>query len=80
RFASDEDQAMRMLARLHNTEQVLDAEFLVPDSVPFAAVQLIGAANEPQRDRVRGLLAAASDRTKVMVHPPWFTSPETGAG
>ncbi|MEQ1737738.1 MAG: DarT ssDNA thymidine ADP-ribosyltransferase family protein [Rhodoglobus sp.] len=80
RFASNEEQAMRMLARLHNTEQVLDAELLVPNSVPFAAVQLIGAANEPQRDRVRGLLDAASVRTKVMVHPPWFAAPETRAG
>ena len=66
---------MRMLARLHNTEQLLDAEVLVAGSVPFEAVQLIGVANEPQRDRVRGILDDSSARPKVSVYPPWFAAP-----
>lgn len=72
RFATDTEQSMRMLARLHNTDQARAAEVLVKGSVPFEAVQLIGVANEPQRDRVRALLDAADLRTKVSVYPPWF--------
>lgn len=75
RFAGGADPALRMLARLHNTDHALAAEVLVKDSVPFEAVQLIGVANEPQRDRVRALLDAARVRTKVAVYPPWFAAP-----
>jgi hypothetical protein len=75
RFAGGADPALRMLARLHNSDHALAAEVLVKDSVPFEAVQLIGVANEPQRDRVRALLDAAGVRTKVAVYPPWFAAP-----
>ena len=75
RFASGSDQALRMLARLHNTDQAMAAEVLVKGSVPFEAVQLIGVANEPQRDRVRAILDAGGARTKVAVYPPWFAPP-----
>lgn len=75
RFAAGSEQALRMLARLHGTEQADTAEVLVKDSVPFEAVQLIGVANEPQRDRVRAILDTAGVRTKVAVYPPWFAPP-----
>ena len=52
-----------------------EAKQAAKDSVPFEAVQLIGVANEPQRDRVRALLDAAGVRTKVAVYPPWFAAP-----
>ncbi|MDP3208512.1 MAG: DarT ssDNA thymidine ADP-ribosyltransferase family protein [Rhodoglobus sp.] len=76
RFATDEGQAMRMLSRLHNTDHLFTAEVLIAGSVPFAAVQLIGVANDPQRDRVRTMLDGASARPKVAVYPPWFAAPE----
>jgi hypothetical protein len=63
-----------MLARLYGTDQAKDAEVLVKGSVSFDAVQLIGVANDPARDRVRGILDAAGVRTKVAVYPPWFGS------
>lgn len=75
RFAARSDQVLRMLARLHGTDHALAAEVLVKDSVPFEAVQLIGVANEPRRDRVREILAGAGLRTKVAVYPPWFAPP-----
>jgi hypothetical protein len=74
RFGAGPGGAVRMLARLHNTEQAAAAEVLVPDAVPLEAVQLIGVANEPQRDRVRALLARAGATTRVAVYPPWFAA------
>ncbi len=76
RFASGQDQALRMLSRLHNTDDALGAEVLVFGAVPFSAVQLIGVANEPHRDRVRAVLESSSTRPKVAVYPPWFAAPE----
>lgn len=72
RFATDSDQVHRMLSRLHKTDDARDAEVLVKDTVPFDAVQLIGVANDPQRDRVRRLLQQAGLSTRVSVYPPWF--------
>ncbi len=77
RFATDSDQVQRMLSRLHNTDDALGAEVLAKGSVPFEAVQLIGVANDPQRDRVRALLAEAALKTRVSVYPPWFTPGST---
>jgi hypothetical protein len=72
RFAVSPDSADGMLRRLHATEQQRDAEALVRGSVPFDAVTLIGVANDPLRDSVREILAAAGRATKVAVYPPWF--------
>ncbi|TAL41585.1 MAG: hypothetical protein EPN91_10215 [Salinibacterium sp.] len=44
------------------------------DSSSFEVVTLIGVANDPVRDRVRGILTAAGYATKVAVYPPWFAS------
>ena len=74
RVAAETDQTGRMLARLYGTDQAKDAEVLVKGSVPFDAVQLIGVANDPARDRVRSILDAAGVRTKVVVYPPWFSA------
>jgi hypothetical protein len=67
-FATTPSEVDGMLRRLHGTDQVRDAEVLVKDSFAFDAVQLIGVANEPMRDRVRELVGD----TKVAVYPPWF--------
>lgn len=68
RFAAGED-VDPMLERLHDTDVRPDAEALARGRVPWAAVQLIGVANEKIRDRVRQLTS-----TKVAVYPPWFTA------
>jgi hypothetical protein len=56
-----------MLQRLHGSDAALEAEALVPGSVPVEAIQLIGVANDRVRERVRDLTS-----TKVAVYPPWF--------
>ena len=71
RFATG-DAVIGMLSRLHGSTQAVEAELLVRQSVPMDAVQLIGVANDPVRDRVRELLETAGRRTKVAVYPPWF--------
>ncbi|MEP6481908.1 MAG: DUF4433 domain-containing protein [Rhodoglobus sp.] len=73
-FAGDGIQ--RAVERLHANEDARrTAEALVHGSVPFAAVQLIGVANDPVRERVREMVAATfGTATKVAVYPPWFQS------
>lgn len=66
RFASG-DAVIRMLERLHDTEQTAEAEALAAGPVPFSAVQLIGVANDRVRERVKPLTSA-----RVAVYPPWF--------
>jgi hypothetical protein len=68
RFAMTPDDTNRMLVRLHDAEGLRGAEALARDPFPFSAVQLVGVANEPMRDRVRDLVGD----TKVVVYPPWF--------
>lgn len=71
RFASG-DAVLGMLDRLHGSATLAGAEALVRESVPLDAVQLVGVASDPVRDRVRGLLQDAGRSTKVVVYPPWF--------
>jgi hypothetical protein len=71
RFASGADTG-RMLVRLHDEARLQDAEALAKESFAFDSVQLIGVANDPMRERVRGMLDAANFATKVAVYPPWF--------
>jgi len=76
RFATG-DGIPRALQRLHSTSpDSIDArrtaEALVLSRFPFAAVQLIGVANDRVRDRVRELLPASPAAPKVAVYPPWF--------
>jgi hypothetical protein len=71
RFASGE-AVLGMLDRLHGSSTLAGAEALVRESVPLDAVQLVGVASDPVRDRVRGLLHDAGRSTKVVVYPPWF--------
>lgn len=70
RFSGGDD-VVRALTRLHDSESLDAAEVLALGSVPFDAIQLIGVANDPVRERVRGILGAGA-RTKVAVYPPWF--------
>jgi len=77
RFSGQPDDRTRLLSRL-SPEQLLRAEVLAPGIVELSRVQLIGVANDPMRERVRGMLIAValgrSDTTqpKVAVYPPWF--------
>ena len=71
RFATG-DSVLGMLGRLHGSPTLAGAEALVRESVPLDAVQLVGVASDPVRDRVRGLLQDAGRSTKVIVYPPWF--------
>lgn len=66
RFAGGE-AVTRMLEHLHDSEQSMEAEVLTKGSVPFDAVQLIGAANDRMREQVKRLSSI-----RVAVYPPWF--------
>ncbi len=70
RFATGESLP-RMLERLHDSEDVHEAEALAVAPFPFEAVQLIGVSNDRVRDRVKILTS-----TKVAVYPPWFQPAE----
>lgn len=71
RFASG-DALRSAFGRLRGTDALAEAELLVRPSVDFDAITLVGVANDPVRDRVREILAAAARSTKVAVYPPWF--------
>jgi hypothetical protein len=68
RFATDASAIDQLLRGLYGTDEARDAEVLAPESIPFTAIQLVGVANEPMRDRVREIVGS----TKVVVYPPWF--------
>ena len=68
RFATDPGSVDRLLRTLYGTEQARDAEVLAPEPIPFEAIQLVGVANEPMRERVREIVGS----TKIVVYPPWF--------
>jgi ssDNA thymidine ADP-ribosyltransferase, DarT len=70
RFATG-DSLTRMLERLHDSDDVQEAEALAVGPFPFESVQLIGVSNDRVRDRVKKLTA-----TKVAVYPPWFQAAE----
>lgn len=73
RFSSLAESDGRMPRRLHDEEHaVFDAEFLVPGEFPFAAITLVGVANDKVRSEVRSLLAEHGFSQKVSVYPPWF--------
>ena len=72
RFTNKPDLTGRMLVHLHDEAKLADAEALAKDSFAFDAVQLIGVANDPVRERVKGMLDDAHFETKVAVYPPWF--------
>ncbi|WP_166979667.1 DarT ssDNA thymidine ADP-ribosyltransferase family protein [Paramicrobacterium fandaimingii] len=77
RFASEPDQADRMLARFaldDSGEQKLVAEALVRGEVPVSALSIIGVSSIKQRERVKQMLADAGLRTKVAAHQPWFVA------
>lgn len=66
RFTTDAEQVIR---RLRGIDELDRAEALVPGLVPLEAIQLIGVANDPVRDRVRELTGI-----RVAVYPPWFAA------
>ncbi|MBG6054140.1 hypothetical protein IWX81_000530 [Salinibacterium sp. CAN_S4] len=70
RFATG-DSLTRMLERLHDSDDVQEAEALALAPFSIDAVQLIGVSNDRVRDRVRKLTSV-----KVVVYPPWFVSAE----
>lgn len=75
RFASEPDQAERMLSRFaldDSGELKLVAEALVRGEVPVSALSIIGVASIKQRERVKQQLADAGLNTKVAAHQPWF--------
>ena len=73
RFASDTDGVRRSLDRLTDYPELgAAAEVLVAGSVPLSSIQLIGVANEPAKERVRGILAGSGFAPRIAVYPPWF--------
>lgn len=72
RFAIGKTDATNLLRRLPD---FLTAEILVPHSVAFEDVAMVGVANDRVRDEVRDLLASTEGFSpKVSVYPPWFLS------
>lgn len=75
RVAYTAEDVRRMLGRLRDDPSARDAaEVLVPGEVPFDAIQLIGVANDPAKERVRAILAGRGASTRVAVYPPWFAN------
>jgi hypothetical protein len=75
RFATTREDAERMLYRLRSDadgSQLVDAELLVAEALPFESVTLIGVANDRVRQTVRDLLAGSDFTPKISVYPPWF--------
>jgi hypothetical protein len=79
RFATTREAADRVLRKLRADEesvQILAAEYLVRDEVPFELVSLIGVANDKARDTVKAIVKASDFATRVAVYPPWFMRAE----
>jgi hypothetical protein len=79
RFATTREAADRVLRKLRADEesvQILAAEYLVRDEVPFELVSLIGVANDKARDAVKAIVKASDFGTRVAVYPPWFMRAE----
>ena len=73
RFAAGDAGTALLRASYALDPELLDAELLAAAPVPFAAITLVGVANEPVRDLVRQLLADVGGAApKVAVYPPWF--------
>ena len=76
RFATAPDAGDRMLRRLNadlDSPSILEAEFLVKESVPFELVTVITVANDRARNTVKELLRGSAYNTRVAIHPPWFS-------
>jgi hypothetical protein len=79
RFATTREAADRVLRKLRADEesvQILAAEYLVHEEVPFGLVSLIGVANDKARDTVKAIVKASDFSTRVAVYPPWFMRAE----
>ena len=77
RVAREPEEIARTIAKVKAGTGALEGEALVPGSVSFDAVVLIGVANEPSRDRVRDLLAdAGRGNVRVLLSPEWFSPSE----
>jgi hypothetical protein len=79
RFGATLEASERILRRLvadTESDAILNAEFLVRESVPFDAVTLVGIANDRARDAVRAILGSSAYHPRVAVYPPWFARPE----
>lgn len=73
RVAREPEAIARTVARVKAGTGALEGEALVPGPVPFESIVLIGVANEPARDRVRELLAAAGRKdVRILLSPEWF--------
>jgi hypothetical protein len=75
RFGSTRDDNERMLRKLRSDEDsdaILAAEYLVPETLPFEFVTLVGVANDKARNEAKGILQSSAFSTKVAVYPPWF--------
>jgi hypothetical protein len=80
RFGSTRDDSERMLRKLRSDEDsdaILAAEYLVPESLPFEFVTLVGVANDKARNEARGILQSSAFSPKVAVYPPWFAKQAT---
>jgi hypothetical protein len=67
-----------MLRRLRSDEDsdaILAAEYLVPESLPFELVTLVGVAHDKARSEAKGILQSSAFSPKVAVYPPWFAKP-----
>jgi hypothetical protein len=76
RFATTRDAGDRMLRKLNNdldSTQLLEAEFLVHNDVPFELVTVITVGNDRARNAVKELLRGTAFKTRVAIHPPWFS-------
>jgi hypothetical protein len=79
RFATTRESGDRVLRKLRAEEesvQILAAEYLVRDQVPFELVSLISVANDKARDRVKAIVKDSGFKTRVAVYPPWFIRAE----
>jgi len=77
RFATTRDSAERFFRTLNadlDSSQLLEAELLVANSVPFGLVSVVTVANDRSRNRVKELLRGTGFSTRVAIHPPWFSA------
>jgi hypothetical protein len=78
RFGATRGDSESMLRRLRSDEDsdaILAAEYLVPESLPFELVTLVGVAHDKARSEAKGILQSSAFSPKVAVYPPWFAKP-----
>lgn len=77
RFDADpRSRTLRTMLLAEEEGDLLRAELLVPDRVPFSVITLVGVANLAQRAAVKDLLDLAGAKPRVSVYPPWFQTAE----